>query len=337
MRSAPGFPRPNRRPGAGCGRRIVCSVVPGRPSAVVGCGRKRRAGASSCLRNTTASRDGVPRGCPRRTRGRTRRCMLRKRWLRGVGRCVHGGRDVPSHVRAQHRQGGPTGFFSPGRRALGGDDARSGGLRPQDHECFAERVLAARLAVAGARIGRARGAVVEHMQNASLRAVQHDSHEFCRDEVATRVFAEQNGLDPELHLEPSIAWDRRLHFDSGLNRSVLLGLARLGLHAKSARTAILRAIPGYLIRGVTGRRGAARHAALRARVSFARFALMRTLRNRPAPAPVWDDISRASMLRALAGYSAERLRPEPLGSKDLSRVPARARSKRDRNPPGGDA
>jgi hypothetical protein len=178
--------------------------------------------------------------------------------------------------------------------------ARSGGLEAGVHECFAERLLAARLANAGARIGRASGAVVEHVPNTRFREVRADSLNFYREEVGARLAGPAGEIDPDAHLELSPEWDRRARFDPALNRAALPGLLRLASRYGPPGRAARRAVPGTTVRAVAGPRSAAWTAGLRSRLATAALALTWPLGRRPDPSSVWGGLARASVLRVLA-------------------------------------
>lgn len=177
---------------------------------------------------------------------------------------------------------------------------RSGGLRPDDHECFAERVLAARLANIGARIGRAPGAVVEHAPNARFRAVRADSLNFHRDEVHARLAGAPHEIDPETQLEMTPEWDARARFDPTLNRAALPGLVRLALRREPSARAARQALPRTLARGVAGPQLAAWAAAIRCRFVMAALSIAWRTGRRPDPSSAWAVLSRASVLRILS-------------------------------------
>ena len=192
---------------------------------------------------------------------------------------------------------------------------RCGGLRPDDNECFAERALAARLASAGARIGRAPGAVVEHLPNTRFRRVREESLDFHRDEVSARLTDAACELDPGAYLELTPEWDGRARFDPSLNRAALPGVARLGLSRRAAR----RRLPGMVVRAAVGPRLDARAAAVRARASAAACVVSWRLGRRRDPLKTWAALARASLLRVLsersrAGVWAGRLRLETGGA-----------------------
>jgi hypothetical protein len=191
--------------------------------------------------------------------------------------------------------------------------ARAGGLHAQVHECFAERLLAARLDNAGARIGRASGAVVDHMPNTRFRSVRADSLNFYREEVGARLAGPAGEIDADAHLDGAPEWDRRARFDPALNRAALPGLLRLAPHPGPAGRAARRAVLGTTVRAVAGPQPAAWTAALRSRLATAVLAVTWPFGRRPDPSSVWGGLARASVLRVLAerSRSGERTR-QPL-------------------------
>jgi hypothetical protein len=201
-----------------------------------------------------------------------------------------------------------------------------GGLRPDDHECFAERALAARLATAGARIGRAPGAVVEHVPNTRFRRLRQDSLDFHRDEISARLTGVTRGLKPDAFLELTPEWDGRARFDPSLNRAALPGVARLALSKPDAR----RRLPGMAVRAVTGPRLDAWAAAIRSRVTSAACVVSWRLGRRRDPFRTWAVLARASLLRVLSersrtGVWAGRLRLQKGGAAiDADRLSAHA-------------
>ena len=188
----------------------------------------------------------------------------------------------------------------------------AGGLRVTDHECFAERVFAARLTNIGARIGRAPGALVEHVPNTCFRRVRQDSLDFLRDEVGARTDGPECGIDPERHLEPVPEWETRTRFDPGLNRAALPGLARLAIGRGSASSAARHALPGAIAFGAAGPRFASWGATVRSRLATSAFALAWRRGRRPDPSPVWSALARASMLRILSERARAGMRAAPL-------------------------
>jgi hypothetical protein len=192
--------------------------------------------------------------------------------------------------------------------------ARAGGLAGQVHEAFAERLLAARLANAGARIGRASGAVVDHMPNTRFRAVRADSLNFHREEVGARLAGPAGEIDADAHLDCPPEWDRRARFDPALNRAALAGLLRLAARHGPAGRAARRAVPGTTVRSVAGPRPVAWTAALRSRLATTGLALTWPFGRRPDPSSVWAGVARASMLRVLAerSRSGEPTRRSPM-------------------------
>ena len=192
--------------------------------------------------------------------------------------------------------------------------ARAGGLRGQVHECFAERLLAARLANAGARIGRASGAVVDHMPNTRFRSVRADSLNFYREEAGARLAGPAGEIDADAHLDVAPEWDRRARFDPALNRAALPGLLRLAPRRGPAGRAARRAVPGTTVRAVAGPQPAAWTAGLRSRVATAALAVTWPFGRRPDPSSVWGGLARASVLRVLAERSGsdERTRQPPV-------------------------
>jgi hypothetical protein len=191
---------------------------------------------------------------------------------------------------------------------------RAGGLQGQVHETFAERLLAARLANAGARIGRANGAVVDHMPNSRFRSVRADCLNFYREEVGARLAGPAGEIDADAHLDGAPEWDRRARFDPALNRAALAGLRRLASRRGPAGRAARRALPGTTVRAVAGPQAAAWTADLRSRLATTVLAAMWPLGRRPDPSSVWAGLARASVLRVLAerSRSGERTRWPPV-------------------------
>jgi hypothetical protein len=181
--------------------------------------------------------------------------------------------------------------------------ARAGGLQGQVHETFAERLLAARLANAGARIGRASGAVVDHTPNTRFRSVRADCLNFYREEVGARLAGPAGEIDADAHLDGAPEWDRRARFDPALNRGALPGLLRLAARPGLAGRAARRAVPGTTVRAVAGPRAAAWAAELRSRLATAVLAVTWPFGRRPDPSSVWSGLARASLLRVLAERS----------------------------------
>lgn len=189
---------------------------------------------------------------------------------------------------------------------------RSGGLRVSDNECFAERVLAARLATAGARFGRAPGARVEHTQNSTFRAVRADVLEFQRSDVETRLAGTGDGIDPQSQLERSAVWERRARFNPAFNRAALPGLGMLALGPGRAARSALRATPGTAVRALTGPRLAVRGAALHSHLATAAVDVQWRFGRRPDPRALWRTLAGALALRALDEQVHDALWPTAL-------------------------
>jgi hypothetical protein len=181
--------------------------------------------------------------------------------------------------------------------------ARAGGLQGQVHETFADRLLAARLANAGARIGRASGAVVDHMPNTRFRSVRADCLNFYREDVGARLAGPAGEIDAAAHLDGAPEWERRARFDPALNRAALPGLLRLAPHPGPAGRAARRSVLGTTVRAVAGPQPAAWAAELRSRLATAVLALTWPFGRRPDPSPVWRGLARASVLHVLAERS----------------------------------
>jgi hypothetical protein len=115
-----------------------------------------------------------------------------------------------------------------------------GGLDLADHECFAERTLAARLARRGLRFGLAAKAVVLHRQNLNFSSLKRDSDAFFQCEFASRTSGSDNS-----HLAFSAVWDQRGNYDRELARGAI-GAAWHGPLAG------LRDLPMLAARAVTG-------------------------------------------------------------------------------------
>jgi hypothetical protein len=168
----------------------------------------------------------------------------------------------------------------------------AGGLDPRDHECFAERALAARLVEQGVRIRPAPRAVVVHRPNATFAGVRHDSDAYFRCEFAFRAAA---GPAAERHVGPSPVWSRRGDYDRALARAALraaLGGGREIL--PDLASAVRGAVLGPALTA------AALRAALWTLWAAARLGgpLDRALRRRFRE--VWDLLAESSALRALA-------------------------------------
>jgi len=118
----------------------------------------------------------------------------------------------------------------------------AGGLRAEDHECFAERTLAERLSEQGLKFGLAPNAVVRHRQNHAFPGLKHDSDAFFECEFATRA----SGV-ADSHLAFSLVWDQRGNYDREL--------ARAALRAALKRPAnLLRDLPMIASRAAAGPR-----------------------------------------------------------------------------------
>lgn len=176
---------------------------------------------------------------------------------------------------------------------------RSGGLLSDDHECFAERALAARLMTIGARIVRARGAVVEHVPNTQFQKLRQDCLDYHRDAVHACLGGSAGEFDADVHLDLMPEWDSRARFDPALNRAALPGMVRLALSGGRSGRVVRRALPQAVIRGAFGPRIAAWVAYIRCRLLSAYLGVAWWLGQRPNPIPTWSMVARASVLRIL--------------------------------------
>jgi hypothetical protein len=188
---------------------------------------------------------------------------------------------------------------------------RCGGQRPEDHECFAERVLSARLMRAGAHIGRASGAVVEQLPNTSFRRLRQDNLNYHRDEIRVRLAGARSDVDPDLHLETPPEWESRARFDKRLHRAALRGVLRMAAGWSAPCRMVWAALPRIVVHALFGARPAALGARMRLMISALRFAARWRLGRASAAAPVWQDVARASVLRVFSEPSARQLHPGP--------------------------